>query len=344
MKTMNKPYQVLIASYLEPEQVERVRQVDARLKVIYRPDLIGEPQYAADHYSTRSRSPTQEAEWRSLLAEADILFDFDYSHLQDLPELAQQVRWLQATSAGIGQMIRRLAYDRRMPHTIFTTTSGVHARPLAEFVLMAVMMHFKNFLTAVRNQERHTFERYAGSDLEGRTMALVGLGRIGAETARLAGAIGLRVVGCDLHRPALDVERFYPLSELHDMLRIAEILVLIVPHTPQTEGMIGRQELALLPEGAFLVNIARGAVVDEAALIAALHSGRLSGAALDVFAQEPLPAESPLWDMPNVLICPHSASTSDRENERITDLFCDNLRRWLAGEPLRNVLVPERYF
>ena len=108
--------------------------------------------------------------------------------------------------------------------------------------------------------------------------------------------------------------------------------------------MIGREELALLPRGAVLVNVGRGALVDEAALVEALRSGHLGGAALDVFDQEPLPTQSPFWAMPNVLVSPHSASTSDRENERITDLFCDNLRRFLAGEPLRNVLDPDRQY
>jgi glyoxylate/hydroxypyruvate reductase A len=122
------------------------------------------------------------------------------------------------------------------------------------------------------------------------------------------------------------------------MLPLAEYLVVIVPHTPETEKMIGAAELALLPKGAYFINIARGAAVDEPALIEALRSGHLSGAALDVFGVEPLPSDSPFWEMPNVLVSPHSASTSDRENRRITELFCDNLRRYLAGEPLWNVL------
>jgi len=124
-------------------------------------------------------------------------------------------------------------------------------------------------------------------------------------------------------------------------LRQADVLVLMVPHTPQTEKMIGAKELAALPRGSYFINTARGAVVDEPALVEALRSGHLGGAALDVFAEEPLPPGSPLWGMPNVLISPHSASTSDRENRRITDLFCENLRRYLAGEQLQNVLNPE---
>ena len=128
---------VLITSYLEPEWVERIRQVDPRLNVIYEPTLLAAPRYAADHYGIPERSAEQEARWRQLLGRADILFDFDFSHRQDLPKLAPRVRWIQTTSAGIGQTVKRLGYDQRMPDTMFTTASGVHARPLAEFVVMA---------------------------------------------------------------------------------------------------------------------------------------------------------------------------------------------------------------
>jgi phosphoglycerate dehydrogenase-like enzyme len=150
------------------------------------------------------------------------------------------------------------------------------------------------------------------------------------------------VVGVD--PAALHLDALYGLDELHQALRGAEHVVLSVPHTPETEGMIGAAELALLTPGAIIVNVARGAVIDEAALVHALESGHLGGAALDVFGEEPLPADSPFWAMPNVLICAHSAGTSDRENERITDIFCENLRRYLAGEQLTNVLDTNRMY
>ena len=154
----------------------------------------------------------------------------------------------------------------------------------------------------------------------------------------------MRVIGTDLQPNSQAVDRFYDLNQLHEMLPEADVVILTVPHTPQTEKMIGAAQFRWMKPGVFFINIARGNVVDELALIEALQSGHLSGAALDVFTQEPLEPESPLWEMPNVLISPHSASTSDRENERITDLFCDNLSRYLKGETLRNVLNPERYF
>jgi glyoxylate/hydroxypyruvate reductase A len=337
---------VLITSYLEPEHVDRIRQVHESLEVICEPSLLRPPRYAADHNGdpTFQRTPEQEQRWRELLAQADILFDFDPTHRPDLPDLAPNVRWIQATSAGIGQLVSGNSYDTRMPKTVFTTASGVHSRPLAEFVVMATLMHHKGARRVLTAQQRKHWERYAGTDVDGRTLAIVGLGRVGAEISRMCRALGMSVIGTDL-RPAPDVvDHYYEPSQLHAMLPRADVLVLIVPHTPQTEKMIGTRELALLPRGAYFINIARGAVVDEPALIEALRSGHLAGAALDVFADEPLPPHSPLWEMPTVMVSPHSASTSDRENRRIADLFCDNLRRYLAGQELRNILNPQRMY
>jgi glyoxylate/hydroxypyruvate reductase len=344
MPASTQHYNLVISTYLEPENVKRIRDVDPRLNVIYRPDLMAPPRYHADHYNIPTRTPAQEQEWLSILKEADILYDVDPAHQSDLPEVAPKLRWVQSPNAGIGQFVKKMGFDVRMPKTIFTTSSGVHARPLAEFVIMALLLHYKKFMISIRAQTRKDWERYSGADLEGRTLALVGLGRIGSEVARLASALGMHVIGLDFQPPAVVIDQFYPLEKLHEMLPQAENLVIVVPHTPQTEGMIGEREIALLPRDAFFINIGRGQVVDEPALVKALQTGHLSGAALDVFAEEPLPPTSPLWEMPNVIISPHSASTSDRENGRITDLFCDNLRRFLDGKPLRNVLIAERYY
>ncbi len=344
MVTDKNRYTVLIASYLEPRLVERIRRVDPRLDIIYEPELLAAPDYPADHYGEARRTPKQETRWRGLLRQADILFDFDYSHRPDLPDLAPQIRWIQASSAGIGQFVKRHGYDKRLPNTIITTSSGIHARPLAEFCIMAMLMHFKNILPMLRNQQLKRWERFAGQDLEDKTLAVIGLGKIGTMVANMACSLGMTAIGSDTMNDSTCVERYYRRDRLPEMLPQADVLVLCVPHTPLTEKMIGQAELSLLKPGAYLINIARGAVVDEAALIEALRSGHLSGAALDVFKDEPLPLTSPLWEMENVILSPHSASTSDRENERLTDLFCDNLRRYLDGQPLRNVLNPELYY
>jgi phosphoglycerate dehydrogenase-like enzyme len=346
----NQPrYTLVIASYLEPEHVEHIRAVDARLDVLYAPELLPPARYAADHYNTIERTLEEEARWRELLRQADILFDFDYTHFRDLPELAPNVRWVQCSSAGIGQAVRRYGYDTRMPETVFTTASGVHATPLAEFCIMTMLMHNKGAARMFRAQARHHWERYAGAELRGHTLAIVGVGRIGAEVARLARAFGMRVLGvkrtvAGVDPSALHLDALYSPDQLSTVLPQAEFLALVTPHTDETARMIGAAELALLPPGAFLVNVGRGATLDEAALIAALRDGQLGGAALDVFTAEPLAPDSPLWDMPNVLVSPHSGSTSDRENARITDLFCENLRRYLAGEPLLNVLNTETLY
>ncbi len=341
---------VLIASYLEPEHVERIRAVDTRLEVIFEPTLLRKPRYAADHIGAGApRTPEQEARWRGLLEQADILFDFDHTHREDLPDLAPNVRWIQATSAGIGQFIVRHAYDQRMPGALFTTASGVHAVPLAEFCMMALLMFNKGATRMQQDQQRKHWQRYAGTDLRGQTLGIIGMGKIGAEIARLGHAFGMSVIGTKRDMTGVDpatlnLDTLYPLSDLHTLLAQSEYLIMVAPHTPETENMLGAAELARLPAGAFLINIGRGATVDETALIEALRSGHISGAALDVFAEEPLPVESPLWDMPNVLVSPHSASTSDRENERIIDLFVDNLRRYLDDKPLRNVLDVEALY
>jgi phosphoglycerate dehydrogenase-like enzyme len=356
--TQTQRLTVVIASFLEPEHVERIRSVDERLEVVYAPDLLPRPRYAADHTGAPlRRSPEDEARWRALLGRADVLFDFDYTNDADLPELCPRVRWIQATSAGIGQFVRRRRYAERMKGTIFTTARGVHARPLAEFCALAFLSFSRGLFTMIGAQRRSHWERFAGTDLGGRTVVIYGHGAIGAEVARLARSLGMRTLGirrsgaggegdadAAVVREALHADELHPPEALARVLPRAEFLVLAAPHTDETQQVIGGKELALLPRGAVLVNIGRGALVDEKALVAALQSGHLGGAALDVFEEEPLPSDSPLWQLSNVLVSPHSASTSDRENERITDLFCDNLRRFLAGEPLRNVLDPERLY
>ena len=336
---------VVIASYLEPEYIDRIRAVDARLNVIFEPELRPAPRYLCDHVGTpRTLTPEEQHRWHDLLASAHILFDFDYGNTRTLPELAPNLLWLQATSAGIGQFVRRMEYDKRLPHTLFTTASGVHAGPLAEFCLMSMLIHFRNFPLMQADQRAHRWERFATSDLRGKTAAIVGLGKIGSEVARLCKAFGMRVIGTRARGADLSVDEFYPPDRLHDLLSRADVVVVIVPHTPQTDQLFGPAEFATMKPGAYFINIARGAVVDEPALIDSLRTGHLGGAALDVFAVEPLPPESPLWEMENVIICPHSASTSDRENALITDLFCENLRRFLDGDPMRNVLDTERMY
>jgi phosphoglycerate dehydrogenase-like enzyme len=188
-------------------------------------------------------------------------------------------------------------------------------------------------------QTVHRWQRYINAELAGRRALVVGLGAVGRTIARRLAALDVEVWG--IRRSAHGTEpegvaRMLPFEGLARALPETDAVVLACPLTEQTQRLIGAAELEALPPHAVLVNVARGEVVDERALIEALVSGRLRGAALDVVEQEPLPAESPLWDLPNVLISPHSASTVERENERIVELFIENLRRWLDRRPLLN--------
>ncbi len=332
---------VLITSPLEPELVKRIAAVDSRLDVVYPSELIPAMRYPADHAAPNPRDPEELAAWRSLLNTAEVLFDFGprplLADLTTLPHL----RWIQATSAGVGQFAARIGLSGS--RIMVTTASGVHARPLAEFTLMAMLMFGKGALGMLADQRAHRWERYAGEDLAGTVVGIVGVGRIGREVARVARGLDAHVVGTVRSVGArtaeeLHLDRLVPMADLDGLLGELDFLVLSCPHTPETEGLISADRLAKLGSRAVLINLARGAIVDESAMITALQAGKLAGAALDVAAQEPPAPDSPLWDMPNVLISPHSASTTTSENGKITELFCDNLRRYLEGQPLRNIL------
>ncbi len=341
-----KRVEVLIASYLEPEYVDRIRRIDG-VYVTYDPALLPQPRYGSDHVGhPLQRSPEDEQRWRTYLAGAEVLFDFDQTNLAIMNTLIPNVRWIQATSAGIGQLLIRTGLIAGS--ITFTTARGIHAKPLADFVAMAILWFAKDGFRMIREQAVRHWTRYCGRDVSGATVGIVGLGSIGREVAKVCRAMGMRVVAMsrtlgDGARDS-DADKIIPVSNLTALLGAADYVVLAVPHTPQTEGLLGRAELASMRPGAVLINVARGAVVDETALIAALRNGHLGGAALDVLSKEPPADDNPLWSMPNVLISPHSASTVISENARLTDLFCENLLRYMRGEALLNVFDRERLY
>ena len=332
---------ILIASYLEPEHVGRIETVPGA-RVIYEPDLLAPPRFVADHSGRPDfrRTPEQEARFLIHLAQADVLYDFDRRLAPRLPSLAPRLRWIQATSSGIGPFVRNAGLDRSGIR--ISSAAGIHAVPLAEHTLLALLYFVKDVPARQQDRRGRVWERYCGRELRGMTAGVVGLGAVGQEIGRTLRAVGMRVVGVRrspvVDASALGADEVTTPDRLSELLPHCDALVLIAPHTPETEGMIGAGELAALPRGAILVNVARGALVDEDALVDALRAGHLGGAALDVARVEPLPAASPLWDLPNVLLTAHSASTVERENERLTTLFVENLRRFRAEEPLINEL------
>ena len=330
---------VLIASALDSLLIDRIRTVDPRLDVIYRADLVGQPRYPGDHTAPVTRTPTQAAEWAALVAEAEVMFDVDRASDRGLGRQAPRLRWVQLSSSGVAHVVAQMGLGDRP--IVVTTAAGVHATPLAEFVLFAMLYFAKRMPRVLADQRRHHWERFALDTLPGKTLGIVGFGQVGRAIARLARSAGLRIVA--VRRTSGDLsgspeaDAVYPPAGLRTLLCESDYVALIVPLTPETTGLLGKAELAAMKPGAVLINVGRGQLVDEAALVEALRSGHLGGAALDVFAREPLPAVSPLWDLPNVLVTPHSMSTALDENERLVDLFCDNLRRYLAGAALRNV-------
>lgn len=332
------PVRVLIASPLESEHVRRIAAVDPRIEVLHAPELLPVPRYIADHHGApRDLTAAQREQWRSMLAAAQVSFDFDWSAAARMPANCPELRWVQASSSGIGEFLKQTELDRS--ELIFTTAAGIHATPLAEFALMALLYFVKDVPALTRWQSARQWERYTTRQLAGMRVLVIGLGHVGGKVADLLAAAGVEVWGAgrdaSADRPSL--ARVTSISSLDEVLPLVDAVVLCCPRTPETEGLLSGARLRLLPTGAIVVNIARGVVIDEPALITALADGHLGGACLDVATIEPLPQDSPLWTMPNVLISPHSASTVDRENAALTDLFCDNLRRWLDGDPLLNV-------
>jgi glyoxylate/hydroxypyruvate reductase len=330
---------VLIATPLEPEHVARIGAVDPRIHVLYEPDLLPVPRYPADHGGVRPElSAAELARWSQLRRAADISFDFDWLEPAQITRNCPRLRWVQATSAGIGGFLQRTGLaDSGL---VFTTAAGVHGVPLAEFTLLGLLYFAKGMPVLNRWKAGRHWERHATGQLAGSQALLVGLGGIGTQVARLLSAAGVTVHGAGRPGRSYDLEGIASYTDTASIALVLpgmDALILACPLTAETEGLIGARELARLPAGAVVVNLARGQVIDEDALIAALASGHLGGACLDVFATEPLPESSPLWDLDNVIISPHSASTAEAENGLITELFCTNLRRWLDGAPLRNV-------
>jgi phosphoglycerate dehydrogenase-like enzyme len=333
---------VLIASPLEDEQVARITAFSpSRVRVIHEPELLATPQYEGQHMGVPQLDAAQRARWDALVAQAEVMFDFD-AFDGTLATRAPRLRWLQGTSSGIGERLRRSGLLETRVR--FTTAAGVHDTALAEFVVLGLLTFTKDVAGMRAHQADHRWARATTRSLAGTRALVVGLGAVGGEVVRVLDALGVEVWG--LRRSgsgsAGAVRRIVARDDLLDTLPQVHSLVLACPLTPETHHLIGARELAALRPAAIVVNVARGQVIDEPALVQALSEGRLAGAALDVFEKEPLPPDSPLWALPNVLVSPHSASTIAGENARIVDIFLENLGRYLDGSPLCNEFDRER--
>jgi phosphoglycerate dehydrogenase-like enzyme len=291
--------------------------------------------------------------------EIEVLFT---AHVLPDRDVAPRLRWVQAQSAGVDGLIDNPLFANR--DVILTTASGIHAVTMSEYAL-AMMLFFAHRVPEMlackqaREWPSDRATRCAAQQLRGATLGIVGYGSIGRELARLARAFGMEVLATrrELLRPDVHLEyvepgtgdpegvlchRIYPAKALKSMLRECDYVVVLTPRTPETLNLLDADAIAGMKPGAVLVNLARGGIVDEVALERALRSGALRGAAFDVFAEEPLPDDSPLWDVPNLIISPHIAGVLPNQVDRAADVFEENLRRYLAGQDLLNVVDWER--
>jgi phosphoglycerate dehydrogenase-like enzyme len=251
-----------------------------------------------------------------------------------------RLRWVQACSSGVGHILNLglLADD-----VVLTNAAGVHADALAESVLAGVLSHAKRLDERRKRQQLRIWEELHCAELRGKVMLIIGTGHIGGAVARLAEAFRMQVIGVRrTPRPTTYFAEVVGPDRLHDVLARADYVVIACPLTPSTTGMLGPAAFAVTKRGAYLLNVSRGKVVQEPALLAALADGTLSGAYLDAHAQEPLPADHPLWNLANVVVIPHDSHSSPFIGDNIVALFTDNLARFLAGQELRNVVDKEQ--
>lgn len=272
-----------------------------------------------------------------------------YTWILSAGELAQapKLKWVHTSAVAVETLCLPELFARSIA---VSNTRGVQAIPIAEHGMAVVLALAKQipFVLDHQRQARWAQNEFVGERLpwllHGRTLGLVGVGTIGSEIARRAAAFGMRVIALR-RRPAYGVighvERVYGIADLDDFLGQCHVLVIAAPLTPETQGLMGAAQFARLPKGAVVINVGRAKIIDTDALIAALNSGHLGGASLDVFPQEPLPAEHPLWKAPNVILTPHTSGFRRGHWDEVVELYGDNIDRWLKGEPLKYRIEPE---
>jgi phosphoglycerate dehydrogenase-like enzyme len=323
--------------------------VSSSLKVVTTfPFSAESQQLLQESAATEAVKVTTADELSAHLSDAEILCS--YFIPSDWRTQAPKLRWIQFPGAGVDSLATTGLLDANSG-VIVTTAAGIHAETISEYVFGSMLMFNWNWPQMVRLQDNHVWARSAtwyhlgGRELAGQTLGIIGLGHIGRRIAQLAHAFSMHVLGM---RRSLsgeqepDVDQLFLPEQLHELLRPCDYVVISVPLTRETEKLIGEDELRIMRSNAYLVNIARGRVIDEQALIQALREGWIAGAGLDVTDEEPLPSESPLYSMPNVILTPHISGNSAHYDTRLAALFADNLKRYRLGQKLQNQYEPSR--
>ncbi len=292
---------------------------------------------------------TNDDEFLTRLQEADVLCS--YWVPENWRNLTKRLRWLQCSAAGVDSLLPTGVLNADSGITV-TTAVGINTIPIGEYVLGSMLMFNRTWPEMVRLQGRHIWPRSINwynlgrRELAGQTLGIIGLGSIGRRVAQLGRAFGMSILATrrtmQTGEQDPDVDFLYETAQLHEMLGKSDYVVIAVPLTQETDHFIGEAELRAMRPNTYLVNVARGRVIDEQALIRALREGWIAGAGLDVTEEEPLPSDSPLYTMPNVILTPHVSGASVNYDARLTELFADNLRRFRAGQELRNLYEPGR--
>ncbi len=323
----------------QAETLERFRALDDRIQFHFAEYVntqdVRTLRAREDHQQARARTPEPSPALVEALAVAEVILAVDLPF--DMDRLAPNLRWVQSVGGGVGQL-QTCGLDRL--GATLTSGAGVLSDSIAEFALARILAHWKHFDQLQQRQREHHWQALFGRGLAGSVLGIVGYGAIGRALAWRAKAWGMTVLATKRQLPRQPdpaVDRFYPAEQVKELLAASDAVVLSAAETPDTRGMFDDTLFTAIKPGGYFCNVARGSLVDEDALRRALDSGHLAGASIDVASREPLPPDSPLWDTPNLAISAHCSPSVERFYHGVWELFHDNMRRYLAGEPMRNL-------
>ena len=326
---------VVLTTPIDAQNVQKIKAVSERIQVDQVSPLV---------VAEKKGDFANKEKLTLLLREAEVIYGWIHHFPKNLPERTSRLKWIQTMSAGVDRMPGEILKS----HVRIATASGLHRTPMGEVVLEMMLMFVKDAPSCLLMKQAREWRRFRPKLLKGQTVGILGLGAIGREIARLCKAFGMKVIGVRRsggpESPFPDVDRVYPRERLPELLAESDFVVLALPLTKETKGMIGEKELRGMKPSAYLINVARGAIVDEGALLRALEEKWIAGAGLDVFIQEPLPPESKFYELPNVIFSPHISGDMPDYELRATEVFCENLRRYLAGEPFLHEVDKEKEY
>ncbi len=335
---------VLVAHHMARQRdLDRIAAVDPRVDVVQAPFVDEMTRGWIESYratGSRDLPDLDEGAFQRQVGDAEVIFGLRLP--KNITEVAPKLAWVHIYGAGVDYLAGTGILEKGIR---LSNSSGINAPPIAEFVLMYMLMHVKQMMKRVEAQRQQQWVRYVNDELRERTLGIVGPGRIGAAVAQRAAAFEMRVLAA---RRAFTpgerlphIDEVYPRQRLHEMLAQCDFVVLAVSLTDATRGMFGEAEFGAMKPGSVFMNVSRGGTVDQQALTRALKDGHLGGAGLDVFDPEPLPPDDELWGLPNVIVTPHNSGGIRTHAERATEFFCQNLQRYVDGQPLENQIDPE---